>query len=337
MNSTTVVKQQARPLGRPTSRRPLIVALVVIAALGATLPLWTAEEPFLLMLASHAVIAAVVALSLDLLTGNTGLLSFGHAAWYGFGAYAAGLISKLLTPEMLIILPFVVLMATVIALSIGAILIRQIGKTFAILTLALSQIFYAMVFVFSSSTGGEDGLQGIPLVTLAGQQIVSSDAWFWLLYTVLVLSLAGVLYLRTTPLGRAWLAIRENTERARFIGIDTGLLKLIAYTVSAAIASLAGALFVLFNGAVSPDILHWFESGKILMYVVLGGMGTIIGPVFGAAIFTFAEHYISSFTDAWLIYFGGLFVIIVIVAPGGIFGIFGSLYRKVTGKTGDAA
>ena len=110
----------------------------------------------------------------------------------------------------------------------------------------------------------------------------------------------GALYLRTTPLGRAWLAIRENTERASFIGVNTGALKLIAYVFSAGLASLAGALFVLFNGAVSPDVLHWFESGKILMYVVLGGVGTIVGPVFGAALFTFLEHYVSSYTDAWL-------------------------------------
>src|SRR5690606_4521202 len=112
--------------------------------------------------------------------------------------------------------------------------------------------------------------------------VANFETWYWLLYGVLVVSLAGTLYLRTTPLGRAWLAIKENTERARFIGIDTGVLKLIAYVISAGLASLAGALFVLFNGAISPDVLHWFESGKILMYVVLGGVGTIVGPVVGA-------------------------------------------------------
>lgn len=329
MTSATVAAPAHRPLGRTTSRRPLLLALVAVAAVGATLPLWTAGQPFMLMLACHAVIAAIVALSLDLLTGNTGLLSFGHAAWYGFGAYAAGLLSKLVSPEMLIVLPLVVIAATIVALAIGAILVRQIGKTFAILTLALSQIFYSLVFVLSDWTGGEDGLQGVPLMTAFGQQVTSPEAWYWVLYGVLVASLAGVLYLRTSPLGRAWLAIRENTERARFIGIDTGRLKLVAYALSAALASLAGGLFVLFNGAVSPDVLHWFESGKILMYVVLGGVGTIVGPVVGAAVFTFTEHYVSSFTEAWLIYFGGLFVLIVIVAPGGLFGVAGGLASRL--------
>jgi len=190
------------------------------------------------------------------------------------------------------------------------------------------------VFVLSDWTGGEDGLQGVPLMTIFGQQVVSPQAWYWLLYGVLIAALAGALYLRTSPLGRAWLAIRDNTERARFIGIDTARLKLISYTFSAGLASLAGGLFVLFNGAVSPDVLHWFESGKILMYVVLGGVGTIVGPVVGAAVFTFTEHYVSSYTDAWLIYFGGLFVIIVIVAPGGLFGVAGSLLARLRGQGG---
>jgi branched-chain amino acid transport system permease protein len=277
-------------------------------------------------------IAAIVALSLDLLTGNTGLLSFGHAGWYGFGAYAAGLAAKFATGELFLILPVVLLGAIVASLLIGVILVRQIGKTFAILTLALSQIFYALVFVLSDWTGGEDGLQGVPLMTAFGRQVTSPQAWYWLLYGALILALAGALYLRTTPLGRAWLAIRENTERARFIGIDAQRLKLMSYVISAALAALAGSLFVLFNGAVSPGVLHWFESGKILMYVVLGGVGTIVGPAVGAIVFTFAEHYVSSFTDSWLIYFGGLFVIFVIVAPGGLFGLAGSLASRLLAR-----
>lgn len=330
MTTAAAMQSQILATERTTSRRLLLVALVLLGILGATLPFWMTDNMFLLMLASHAVIAAIVALSLDLLTGNTGLLSFGHAAWYGIGAYGAGLLSKTVSAEILVLVPLVLLATAVVALVVGAILVRQIGKTFAILTLALSQIFYSLVFVFSSQTGGEDGLQGVPMITAFGQTVTSPQAWYWLLYSVLAVSLAGALYLRATPLGRAWLAIKENTERARFIGINTGMLKLIAYVFSACLASLAGALFVLFNGAVSPDVLHWFESGKILMYAVLGGIGTIVGPVVGAVVFTFAEHYVSSFSDAWLIYFGGLFVLIVIVAPGGLFGVAGNIYARLT-------
>src|SRR6185312_4959002 len=277
--AATATHLGSRVPGRGTSVWPLFLVFMIVALIGASLPLWTAGSPFLLMLASHAIVAAILALSLDLLTGNTGLLSFGHAAWYGFGAYAAGLISKFVSGELFIILPIVLTWAIIAALLIGVILVRQIGKTFAILTLALSQIFYALVFVLSGWTGGEDGLQGVPLMTVFGRQVTSPQAWYWLLYSVLVLVLAGALYLRITPLGRAWLAIRENTERARFIGINAQRLKLLSFVISAAVAALAGSLFVLFNGAVSPDVLNWFESGKILMYVVFGGVGTIVGPV----------------------------------------------------------
>lgn len=322
--------------GRPPHRYWSYVAIAAIAAIGAALPFMTASEPFILMLASHAVIAAIVALSLDLLTGNTGLLSFGHAAWYGFGAYFAGLLSKSVTADIILLLIMTSVATAIFAGVVGSILVRQIGKTFAILTLAFSQIILAIVFVFSEQTGGEDGLQGIPIPTVFGLQIFQREVWFWILYGFLLAALALALHLRRSPLGKAWLAIRDNSERASFVGMDVGRLKLISYVASATLAGMAGTLFVLFNGAASPDLLHWFESGKILMYVVLGGVGTIVGPILGGIVFTFAEHYVSSLTDSWLIYFGGLFIIIVIVAPGGIFGAINALWSRTGGRNAEA-
>lgn len=322
---------------RDTTVRTRALVLLVVAALGASVPLWTGSMPFLLILASQAVIAAIVALSLDLLMGSTGLLSFGHAAWYGLGAYLTGLAAKLLTPEMLVVLPLTLVATILLATIIGFVLVRQIGKTFAILTLALGQIMFALVFVMSGVTGGEDGLQGIPVPTAFGLPIVRPDVWYWLLYGVLLAAVAVAFHIRRSPLGKAWLAIRENTERARFIGLDTGSLKLLSYVVSATLAALAGGLFSLFNGAASPDLLNWFESGKVLMYVVLGGVGTIIGPVIGAAVFTITEHYVSSITNSWLIYFGGFFVLIVIVAPGGLFGAASSIWSWIAASRRGAA
>lgn len=307
---------------------------IFVVALGAMVPFWTSEMPFVLTLASHAVIAALLALSLDMLTGNLGLLSFGHAAWYGFGAYVTGLVAKHGTGEITLLIPLTLVVTAIVAGVIGYILVKNVGKTFAILTLALSQIFYAIVFVAADFTGGEDGLQGIPYPSLFGISIIELKVWYWLLYTVLILALLLALQLRRSPLGRAWLAIRENPERAAFIGMNVRQLKLYSYVVSALLAALAGSFYVLFNGATSPETLHWFESGKILMYVVLGGVGTLVGPVFGGITFTFAEHYASSYSDAWLIYFGGMFVFIVIVAPGGIFGVGRSIWRRLE-RTGN--
>ncbi len=309
------------------------VALFVgFAIFGALLPLLTRDAPFILVLASHAVIAGVIALSLDLLTGSVGLLTFGHAAWYGFGAYTAGLLAKTLTREMTLVLPLTALATLLLALMIGSILVRQIGKTFAILTLALSQIMLSAAFVFSKVTGGEDGLQGIPTPTLFGFDIKEPDAWFWLLYAFLLGSLMAALYVRNAPMGKSCLAIRENVERSRFIGIKVWRVKLQTDAVSSALAAVAGGLSALYTGSAAPDMLHWTESGKILMYAVLGGMGTLTGPVFGGIVFTVAEHYVSSWTDSWQIYFGGLFVLMVIVAPGGLFGAFESILKRVTRK-----
>lgn len=330
MNTETTVPSTMITTQKSTGLNWLRIVGIAVAVLGAMVPLALQDSPFILVLASHAVIAAIVAVSLDMLTGNTGLLSFGHAGWFGLGAYAAGLLSQTLTTEMLVIVPMAIALAILLSWAVGQILVRQIGKAFAILTLAFSQVLYALVFVFSDHTGGEDGLQGVPIPTLLGFDVADPSVWYWLLYASLLASLYLALHIRRTPLGKAWLGIRENTERAHFIGLNVNLLKLLSYIFSAAMAAFAGSLFVLFNGATSPEILHWFESGKILMYVVLGGIGTIVGPALGAVVFTFAEHYISSHTDAWLIYFGALFVVIVIVAPGGIFGLLRPVWERLT-------
>lgn len=307
----------------------LVIGILAIV-LSALVPVFTRDQPFLMVLASHALIAAMVAVSLDMLTGNTGLLSFGHAGWFGLGGYVTGLLAKSTTTEMLLLLPMAASIALVLSYGFGQIFMRQIGKAFAILTLAFSQVLYALVFVLSGITGGEDGLQGIPSPSLFGFKIAGPQTWYWLLLTCLVAFLALALYLRVTPLGKAWLGVRENTERAAFIGLNVFRLKVMAYVFSATLAAIAGGLFVLFNGAMSPESLHWFESGKILMYVVLGGVGTIVGPALGAVVFTFTENYISSFTDSWLVYFGALFVFIVIVAPGGIFGVLQPHWARLT-------
>jgi branched-chain amino acid transport system permease protein len=330
----------SRPLTLAPERKSapmtkLLLVLLIVA--GAVIPLLVKNSPFLMLLASHALIAGIVALSLDVLTGNVGLLSFGHATWYGFGAYGAGLAAKHLSPELFVVLPLTAAAAAVTALLIGLILVRQVGKTFAILTLALSQIAFAAVFVFSMVTGGEDGLQGIPSPTLLGIAINRPDVWYWLLYAALVASLALALHVRRSPMGKTCIAIRENTERARFIGIDVGRVKLLAYISSAALAAMAGGLHALFTGAASPDLLHWTESGKILMYAVLGGVGTLVGPVIGAGAFTVAEHYVSSWTDSWQIYFGGLFVLVVIVAPGGLFGVGRVWWQKLARRGAQGA
>jgi branched-chain amino acid transport system permease protein len=308
----------ARTSPAMTARRAVLWGLV---AGGATLPLIVEPTSFVLILASHALIAGLFGLSLDMLLGTTGMISFGHAGWYGLGAYTAGITAKMVSPDIFVSVATAMLVVAILAAAVGVILVRQMGKAFAILTLALAQIMYTAVFLAPSITGGEDGLQAIPPPTFFGAQLVEFRTWFWVLYGIVAVATLLAILCRRTPLGEAWAAIRENQERARFIGIDVNALKLMSYVVSAAMAGAAGALFAFFNGSVAPEVVHWAESGKVIMYVILGGVGTFIGPVLGAGVFTVAQHYISSFSGEWMIYFGVLMIVLVLFAPRGIYGL----------------
>ena len=306
-------------------RRGILCSLV---AGGAALPLFVEPTSFVLILASHALVAGLFGLSLDMLLGTTGMISFGHAGWYGLGAYTAGITAKSLSPDIFVAIAAAMVVVAIVAAAVGAVLVRQMGKAFAILTLALSQIMYTAVFLAPSITGGEDGLQAIPPPTFFGTPIIEFRSWYWILYGIVIVATVLALVCRKTPLGEAWAAIRENQERARFIGIDVNSLKLISYVVSAAMAGAAGALFAFFNGSVTPELVHWAESGKVMMYVILGGVGTFIGPVLGAGVFTVAQHYISSFAGEWMIYFGVLMIVLVLFAPRGIYGLFNRLGKR---------
>jgi branched-chain amino acid transport system permease protein len=315
---------------RPRMKLPSAKTAALIAALaaGACLPFAVGSDSFLLVLLSHALIAGLVALSLDMLLGTTGLISFGHGAWYGLGAYAAGIIAKSVTTDILVCVALASVLAIVLSAAVGAILVRQVGKAFAILTLALNQIMYTAIFLAPGVTGGEDGLQGIPVPTFFGSAIAQYRTWYWILYGCVVAAVFAATFVRRSPLGNAWAAVKENPERAQFVGMNVARLKLLSYVVSAGLASAAGALFAFFNGGVSAETLHWFESGKILMYVILGGVGTFIGPVLGGAAFTIAEHYISSVSNAWLVYFGLLMMALVLFAPKGLQGIWLAIARQ---------
>ncbi len=301
----------------------LQLASLLLLAVAVILPVAAAGSPFVLTLSTHALIAAILAVSLDLLTGQCGLLTFGHAGWYGVGAYAAGLFAQRVTGDILAVVLVGTTVTALLALLTGPVLIRQSGKAFAILTLALSQVFYTVTFIASDITGGEDGLQGIPRATLLGYRIAQGAAWYYLVLTVLVLACTAILFVGSTPAGKAWRAIRTNEQRALFIGIDTTRHKLLVYVLSAALAGLAGSLYVLYNGATTPETMHWLESGRVLMYVILGGVGTVVGPALGAVLFVLTEHYVSTVTGSWMIYFGAIFVLAVVSAPGGIFGRLG--------------
>ena len=316
-------------------RLPLIIAAAAFVAL-----------PFLMRFiglgttsATEIVVFAMACMALNILVGYTGLVSFGHGAWFGMAAYAAGLIQKELLPGhfVLPVLGAVTLVAVVSALF-GALILRRKGVYFSLLTLALAAMLYAIAFRWTAVTGGEDGLGGIRRPAFAG-----IDFDIALPYYMLVASLAFIIvYLlwrfHRSPVGSVLIAIRENEQRARFIGYATDRYKLVAFTVSASITGLAGTLLLFNNRMTSAEPISVAFSGELLAMVVIGGMRSFLGPALGALFFVIFRDYLSSITENWLLWFGLLFVAFIVFSPTGLVGVAEKLlmpFRKT--ETEDAA
>lgn len=316
--------------GAPNSVRPfflaqdgsrfwtcLVVALVVLAAV----PFLGAGRYWVSLLAEIMVLA-MWALSLNLLVGYTGLISFGHAAYFGIGAYSAALAMTHISASLALGLVLGTLAAGSAALLVGYLSVRLPGVAFSMLTLAFAQAFYTVAFKWRAVTGGDDGLRGIPRPTVSVGSLVWDSAdrghVYGLTLVALLLSIVIVRRIIHSPFGAVLVAIRENEERARFVGFDTHLYKFGAFVLAGLLAGFAGTLFVLLKGFISPSTMHWTSSGQVLMMAILGGTGTLIGPIIGAAVYMGAQEIISGFTPHWMIFLGGFFMLVVLFAPGGI-------------------
>lgn len=308
---------------------PRALAGALLLALAA-LPL--AGPRFLVTTLAEVFIFGMLALSLDLLLGYTGLVSMGHAALFGFGAYVAGLLSVHFTSLIWVTAPVAVITTALLAMAMGYLALRASGVTFLMVTLAFGQMLYALAVKWNGVTGGSDGLTGVARPTGLLMEM-NTTGMYWLL----LLSLVGVLlFLRrviASPFGAALVSIRENEERMRALGLNVFRYKLGAFVVAGAVAGLAGALFAHLNGFVSPGELHWMASGQLLVMVVIGGAGTLTGPIWGAAMLMLLHHFASSYTDRWQSIVGLIFIAFVLGARGGLMG----LLRREPRRKGVAA
>lgn len=282
---------------------------------------------FYTFLATEVVILALFALSLNLLLGYTGLVSFGHAAYFGIGAYTCAILMK--THGVAFPLAFVAAGAAAAAFAalFGFFCVRSTRIYFAMLTLAFAQIVWAVCFKWNAVTGGEQGFNNVPypdltwmakLPLLGGMR--SADHYF-----VVVMVLAGLCFLALrriaySPFGRMLTAIRENPERAEFVGLNVRLYQVAAFTLAGAFAGFAGALFGIFNRGVFPDFAHWAKSAEVLIMVILGGIGSFWGPAVGAAALALLSHQINAVTQYWPLVLGSVLVLLLFVFPGGILG-----------------
>jgi branched-chain amino acid transport system permease protein len=280
-------------------------------------------------LLTEALILGLFAMSLDLMVGYTRLVSFGHAAAYGFGAYACGWLLLHTSLPMLAAIPLAALLAGVIAIGVAWVCTQATGVSFSMLTLAFAQLLYAVAYKWTSVTGGSDGLAGIPRRPGPfGLHVVATRNGFY--YLLLIVLLGAYLFCRAlvrSPFGAVLRGIRENEAKTLALGYNTRAYKIAVVALSYALGALAGGFYAPFAGFANTELLFWLLSGQVLIMVIVGGTGTLIGPILGAAFFLTVEHQLSNYTEAWALFFGLIFIGFVIFAPEGIWGLIRARFR----------
>jgi branched-chain amino acid transport system permease protein len=298
----------------------------IIWLLLLTMPYWLTSVGGYTALGTRVLVLALAATSLNFLLGFTGVLSFGHAAYFGIGAYGVGLTIKYLVPDTLAGMAVGVAAGAIAAAIIGALIVRLRGVYFAMVTIAFGQVFYFIAFRWNTVTGGDDGLSGwrrVPIDLGIGTiDILGNDkAFYYLVLVCFALSVAVMAGLLNSPFGRTLLAIRENERRARFLGIPVDRHIWLSWVISCTFVSLAGTLYALLNNFADPHGLRWDQSGDFVIMAVLGGMRSFWGPLIGAAIFVVLQDYVSSQTENWMSFIGLFFVLVVLFFPRGVLGI----------------
>lgn len=298
-------------------------------------------EPFIITLATKVAIFALAGVGLNIALGLGGMISFGHAAFFGIGGYVTGIfafhqfnaspVTTLPftvpgTNEMLAIWPMAILFSGLAALVIGALSLRTAGVYFIMVTLAFAQMLY--YFAISWPTyGGEDGLSFYVRNTFPGLNTFDPLQFFWICAALLALGLGLTAMLARSRFGLALEAIRQNRARAVAVGIRPFPVQLTAFVISGTITGMAGALYADLNRFVSPAMLSWHTSGEIMVFVILGGVARLFGPLAGAALFIVLEHMLGGVSDYWRMFLGLLLLLVVLFAPGGLIGVIAGRRR----------
>jgi len=311
----------------------LLGVLVLIGILFA-IPFFVTNR-FYLSLVTEILVYGLLAMSLDVLLGYTGLLSFMHAVYMGIGAYTTGLFLIFIDPtaSIWVLMLLGVFATAVIALPIGWVQVRTGGFAFALLTIAFGMMLYTVVWKARDITGGDDGLIGIPGLNIGlGSWVLGTTKDPTVIYFVILTIVLACFFLTwrimRSPFGAVLESIRENEERTSFIGINVRRYKLMGWMLACSLAGVSGVLFTLLKCSVSPSMMDSGAGGSVLMMTLLGGMGTLWGPFVGAGIFIFAQDYISTMTEHWMIFLGFILILLVLFMPKGIAGLNAFSFRK---------
>ena len=292
-------------------------ALVAFGALAA-LPALPFMSKYYLLLAFDALLFGAIAMSLDLLMGYTGLVSFGHAAFYGLGAYATAILLERGVLSVWACLGAALVVVGLYAAVVSYFATARRGIYFALLTLIFAEVVYTF-FRYTQTFGGSDGIQGLPDALLwRGVPIDTPLRKYYLVLVYLAVAYAICRVVVTSHFGRVLVAIRENEDRARFLGYNVQRYKMAACMISALLTGTAGAIYPIRSAFATPDLMLWTESGEFIISVMIGGLGTLVGPILGGAFFTILRDKVSSFVDWYFIVIGVVLVLIVLFMPKGL-------------------
>ena len=317
-------------------KRQIWLSLATLALFAIVPPLTIIfDQPFYMDLIARIMIFAIAAVSLDLILGHGGMVSFGHAAYMGIGAYAVGVLSYYGIDNGFLQIPLALGAAALIGLVFGALSLRTSGVYFIMITLAFAQMLYFLA-ISLEEFGGDDGMSSMRSEFSGLIDMYDTVQFYYLIFTILVLVLFGLHRLVLSRFGMVIQASRSNEKRMHAVGFSTFRYKLAAFTIASTICGLAGVLFANLNEFVSPDVMHWTHSGEIMIMVIMGGMGTLIGPVLGATAFLLLEEYLPEWMEMavtnggehWAIIMGPILIAIVLFGRGGIHALFASRGKR---------
>jgi branched-chain amino acid transport system permease protein len=306
------------------------VAVIVLLLLMLSPPFLSS---FLLTLLTQALIYAILAMSLDIILGYTGLASLGHAAYFGLGAYSVGILATRYGAGFWVTLPVGVLLAVAVAAIFGLVALRSTGVYFLMITLALGMVVWGLAHRWVTMTQGDNGISAIPRPDLGLSLSLAHSIPFY--YFALVGFLISFWILRVivrSPFGQTLVGIRESESRMRTLGYHVWLHKYIGFIIAGGFGGFAGVLWAYYNGFVSPVDLQLATSVEVLLMVALGGRGTLLGPALGAGIIVFLKNLVSVYTHRWLLILGAVYILTIVYAPEGILGAVKQWTRRANSR-----
>jgi len=296
----------------------------VVATLFLLLPFLTPYHS----LATEMLIFAIFAVGYDIIFGYTGLLSFGHAIFFGIGAYGTGLVLVRLVPSLFVALVIAIAVGMLVSSIVAFLSIRVRGIYFVMITLAFCQMFYFIAFKWKGLTGGDNGFHGVPRTSFGPINLDSEITFYFFILGIFCLSVLLAFRIVRSPFGRVLKALKENEDRARSVGYNATRFKTVAFMISAFFASLAGGLYAVHSNFVPLDTLSISMSGDVVIMALLGGIGTLYGPILGAMLIVYLKNLLSNWIGNWNLILGAIFIVSVLTMRQGIFPVIFSKWKE---------